>query len=535
MSQGSAPEEAASDAASSSPSGLFPAHAEAAQSRLTAILEETTDVVGIATPAGIVTYLNRAGRRLLGVPGDGPLPARHLADWHAPGAGGVVREEGIPTALREGSWSGESALLLHDGREVPVSEVIVAHRAADGEVEYLSTVIRDVTPLKQAQDALRASEAELRALVEAISDVILVLDREGRYCKVGRSAADRLVLPADELVGKRLHDVFPREQADLFLELVTRALRTRSRVEAGYSLRIGGEDYRFDTTVCPLPDDDRVVWVARDVTERHRQQEALRESEERLLQSQKMEAVGRLAGGVAHDFNNLLTVIRGNTELMLLDLPPGSPLREDAEDICRAAGRAAELTHQLLAFSRHQVVQPRTLSLNRVVGGLEGALRRLLGEGVGLALELRARRDLVRADPGQMEQVVVNLVANARDALSSGGTIRIASEEVEMGSPDTHSQPGIADGPYVALVVSDDGYGMDSETVKRIFEPFFTTREQGKGTGLGLSTVYGIVRQNGGHVTVRSTPGDGATFTVLLPRVPEEEGGEPAPSGPAPA
>jgi|GEM_PF-3581907 len=527
MSQGSAPEETAPDAVSSRP----PDPAGATQARLAAIVEETTDVVGIATPDGATTYLNRAGRRLLGFADEGPLPARHVADWHAPWAGNSMREEAIPTALREGSWSGKSALLLHDGREVPVSEVIVAHRGALGEVEYLSTVIRDVTPLERAQDALRASEAELRALVEAISDVILVLDREGRYCKVARSAADRLVLPADELVGKRLHDVFPREQADRFLELVTRALRTRSRVETGYSLRIDGTDYHFDTTVCPLPDDDRVVWVARDVTERHRQQEALRESEERLLQSQKMEAVGRLAGGVAHDFNNLLTVIRGNTELMLLDLPPESPLREDAEDICRAAGRAAELTHQLLAFSRHQLVMPRTLSLNRVVGGMEGSLRKLLGGGVGLAMELRARRDLVRVDPGQVEQVVLNLVVNARDALSVGGTIRIASEDVEVGSPDTPSQAGIADGSYVALVVSDDGCGMDSETARRIFEPFFTTREQGKGTGLGLSTVYGLVRQNGGHVSVRSVPGDGATFTVLLPSAPEEGDEEPSPSG----
>jgi PAS domain S-box-containing protein len=512
--------------------------AEAEQARLTALLEETVDVVATASPDGVVTYLNRAARRLYGVPERGPVPEMRVGEMYPDGARRRLLEEGIPAAVRDGTWAGESTLLLPDGRELPVSQVIVAHRASGGEVESLSTIIRDITPRIRSETALRASEAELRALVEAFSDVILVLDREGTYCKVAPSAPERLFRPARELVGRRLHDVFPAERADEFLALVHRALDTRQRVESEYSLVIGGATYWFATTVSALPDDDRVVWVARDVTERHRQEEALRESEEMLRQSQKMEAVGRLAGGIAHDFNNLLTVIRGNAEMLLLDLPAGSVLRDDALEVCRAADRAAELTHQLLAFSRRQVVQPRTVSLNRVVGGMDKMLRRIIGEDVELSTELAARADTVRADPGQLEQMVLNLAVNARDAILPGGTIRITTEDVRVAAGAAPAHPGVPDGSYVALAVADDGCGMDEEVLERIFEPFFTTKEQGKGTGLGLSTVYGISRQGGGHVTVRSVPGEGTTFRVLLPcAVAEEEharsGGAPGTAPPA--
>ena len=241
--------------------------------------------------------------------------------------------------------------------------------------------------------------------------------------------------------------------------------------------------------------------------------------EAQLLQSQKMEGIGRLAGGIAHDFNNLLTAILGYTALIRLGLRPGDPVSEDVAEVERAARRAAELTRQLLAFARKQVVTPRVVSLNDLLGNLQRLLDRLIGPHVMLETELAPDLWPVRADASQMEQVVTNLVVNARDALPRGGTIRLATRNVAL-RPETSSVfADLPPGDYVRLDVADSGEGMDEATLARIFEPFFTTKEKGKGTGLGLATAYGIVRQAGGGIGAESLPGEGSTFTVLLPRV----------------
>jgi signal transduction histidine kinase len=249
------------------------------------------------------------------------------------------------------------------------------------------------------------------------------------------------------------------------------------------------------------------ILLHQDVSEQRKGEEALRQSEAQLRHAQKMEAVGQLAGGIAHDFNNLLTGILSYADLVLGELRPGDPVRADLEQIRHAAQRAAALTRQLLAFSRRQVLQPHVLSLNGCVAELDAMLRRLLGADVTLETELDPGLWYVQADPGQLEQVLVNLVVNARDAMPAGGRVTIATANL----PLSH-------GAYVTLSVSDTGIGMDAATQSRIFDPFFTTKEQGKGTGLGLSTVYGIVEQSGGHVTVESAPGQGATFTIFFPR-----------------
>src|SRR5436305_7490735 len=322
-----------------------------------------------------------------------------------------------------------------------------------------------------------------------------------------------------------LRDIRPPEDVPALLEIILKpgqsiseppnTLRHRKKDGTHIHVEIKAHELTFGGVAAGLT-------LVTDVTERLRAEEALRASEAQLRQSQRMESVGRLAGGVAHDFNNLLTVINGYSELALCRLKDGDPLRRAVEEIRRAGERAAHLTRQLLAFSRKQILQPKILDLNALVSESGKMLRRVIGEDVEIVLALRPDLWKVRVDPAQLDQVLVNLAVNSRDAMPSGGRLSIATDNVTISAEGARLADSTQTGPHVLLKISDTGCGMDDETLARIFEPFFTTKETGKGTGLGLSTVYGIVRQSGGFIAVESEVGRGTTFSIYLPCAGEE-------------
>ena len=396
--------------------------------------------------------------------------------------------------------------------------------------------------LSEAQAALRDSEERYRRIVETTSDGIGTFDAESRITFANSTFADMLGESCEGLLGMSMRQFVPAtaEDEDADRERVARSRRGESgEYEVSLVRRDGARlwallkksplrdaDGKFAGTLLVMTD-----WTRRKRDEdarngaeagRARAEEALRQSEEQLRQAQKMEAVGRLAGGVAHDFNNVLSVILSYGDLILEDLKAGEPMHADVQEIRKAAARGAGLTRQLLTLSRHQVNEPKVLALHDVLASMDKMLQRLLGEDVDLVLVRPPTEGRVKVDPSHIEQVILNLVVNARDAMPTGGKLTVETSNVELDDEYARSHLPAKAGPYVMLAVSDTGVGMDRATQLHIFEPFFTTKGTGKGTGLGLSTVFGIVRQSGGSVWVYSEVGRGSTFKVYLPRVEAE-------------
>lgn len=387
----------------------------------------------------------------------------------------------------------------------------------------LARAIKYALERSTAIQRLRASEAFLQCTVDAIALPIAILEESGVVVSAN-AAWWRWLDGAERRVGGQYelpcHGGACVEGEQQIYEGIARLLAEpgpplvsdyRCDCEAGERSFVVHAS-RFDVNAGA-----RVVVVHEEVTDRRSAEAELRSSQEQLRQSQKMEAMGRLAGGVAHDFNNLLTVITGYTELVLRRVAPGDPVSRDFQEVLNAAYSASALTRQLLAFSRKQVLEPRVIDTNRVIEDVARMLKRLIGEDVRLTTDLDPEGAVVLADPGQLEQVLANLAVNARDAMTGGGELLIATRHVTLGAAAGRRIGGLAAGRYVELEVADTGCGMDKETVARIFEPFFTTKEEGKGTGLGLATVYGIVTQSGGGIEVSSTPGSGSRFRIYLP------------------
>ena len=367
---------------------------------------------------------------------------------------------------------------------------------------------------KRSEERVRESEARLRVLVEQLPAVLWTVDRNLRFTSALGAGFVRLKIKPDALLGTSLLDYF--ETTDqTFLPI---AAHRRAVAGEPMTFHVEWKSGSYACHVEPLRDSDGqvsgAICMSLDITDR-------KQLEEQLRQAQKMEAVGRLAGGIAHDFNNLLMVIQGYSDLLVERLPGGDPLRRNAEQIQMASQRASSLTRQLLAFSRKQMLAPKILNVQSVVAEMEKILRRLIGEDIQLETSSAPDLGLVKADRSQIEQVILNLAVNARDAMPQGGRLTIETANVELDSSYSHPPAVLSPGRYVMLAVTDNGCGMDAETQAHVFEPFFTTKEKGKGTGLGLATVYGVVKQSGGYVWVYSEPGRGTSFKIYLPRIEE--------------
>ncbi len=381
---------------------------------------------------------------------------------------------------------------------------------------------------------IRDARDFLQSITDHSPDAIVTTDGRGRVTYFSRGAAAMFGCRAEEMIGQPVGSLYPGgvEEARIVRRRLVEEGPLRN-YETGFLAR-DGRRVEVSASIAMLRDavgaEVGTLGVLKDIGER-------RHLEEQLRQSQKMDAIGQLAGGIAHDFNNLLTVIAGRAQLIISRLRPEEPIHRDATLVRATADRAAALTHQLLAFSRKQVLQPQVLDLNAVVAGMEPMLGRLIGENIDLAVIPAVGLGRVKADPGQIEQVIVNLAVNARDAMPEGGRLTVETADVELDAAYASRQLSVPPGPYVVLAVTDNGLGMDEPTRSRVFEPFFTTKGPGKGTGLGLATVYGIVKQSGGDIQLSSECGRGTSFKIYLPRVAEPTSPPPearATAGPAP-
>jgi two-component system, cell cycle sensor histidine kinase and response regulator CckA len=448
---------------------------------------------------------------------------------------GPIGQQELELQRRDGStrWVVLDATPIRDeggrseGAFAMVSDITEQRRGEEERAKLAVELERELVERRRAEEALRTSEARFARLDESGLVAIGVADlveQRGRMKEANDAFLTMFGYSREEMLAGKMNFVDMTPEAFRAADVAAiEALMTQgiARPWEKQLLRKDGVPVTVLIGVAVVSATDCIAFLI-DVTERSRAEEALRRTEDQLRQAQKMEAIGSLAGGVAHDFNNLLSIVLSYSQLLAEELRPEDPMRADLQEIESAGERAANLTRQLLAFSRQQVLQPRILDLNENVATLERMLRRLIGEDIELSVIPDPALGKVKADPGQIEQVVMNLVVNARDAMPEGGKLTIETENIDIDEAYA-SHAEVKPGSYVMIAVTDDGVGMDKATQARIFDPFFTTKEIGKGTGLGLSTVFGIVKQSGGHVSCYSEPGQGTCFKVYLPRTDQSQ------------
>ena len=479
-------------------------------------MESAVDGMAILDAGGEFTYMNSAHARIFGYQHPSELIGKTWRILYDPGVVAMFESTVFPQLSDKGVWSGEARAKRRDGSFFP-QELSLTILENGGYV----CVCRDINERRGAEKARAKAEAKYRALIEQVAAIsyIAEIGMSGEWHYVSPQIGTILGYSPEEWLGgsrEWMRHVHPEDHG---------------LIEAAEAASKRGEPFQAEFRM--IRKDGRVIWVSDTaVVVRDSQGHSLMEGiivdiserkqlEVQLQQSRRMEAVGRLAGGIAHDFNNLLTIVKGYTELALNRTGIRAELRSDIERIEDAAERATALVRQLLAFSRRQVLQPKALDLNSIVLGLDKLLRRLMGADIEMKTFVGEDVGTVKADPGQVEQVIMNLVVNARDAMPNGGRLTVETANVELDATYARDHATVRPGRYVMLAVTDTGVGMDAETVAHIFEPFYTTKGGASGTGLGLATVYGIVKQSGGYIWVYSEPGKGSSFKVYLPRVDE--------------
>jgi two-component system cell cycle sensor histidine kinase/response regulator CckA len=487
----------------------------AREARFASLVEAFPDMVFLLDREEHVLYLNAAAARTLGGRPE-EFVGRDQADLF-PAATGRQHSLSLAEIFRTGESFRSEAPHEMGGRTIWIETHLAPILDAHATVRSVLGVARDITERRHAEAELRTAYQHTSDILEATSDGFLSLD-SGSVLRSFNQAAERMLgRSRADVLGRTLIEAFPELRGSAFEEKFTQSRREGKPV--AFETYFAAKPYEnwYEVRVFPIQDGLSVFFKV--TTDRKR-------LEEQLMQAQKMEAIGRLAGGVAHDFNNQLAAILGYGELVLKDLPVDHPARPRAEQIRKAAERAATLTRQLLAFGRRQVLEPELLNLSTVVSDLEEMLRRTIGEDIELKIALAPDLARVRADRAQVEQALLHLVVNARDAMPRGGSLTIETRGAELDAAYCRRHLDARPGPHAVLAVADTGCGMDGVTLDRLFEPFFTTKEIGRGTGLGLSMVYGFVTQSGGHVAVESEVGRGSRFMIYLPCV----GGAQAPA-----
>jgi PAS domain S-box-containing protein len=478
------------------------------EERFRALVEQNSDAIVVTDAAATVTYASESIARVTGRP-PAEWIGRRLFEHVDPVYCGVVEAAFARAVERPGEFVFVEYRSRHADGSWRDREASFVNRLADPAVLGVIANFRDTSERHRAKDELQRTTEQLCAVISSLPIVVWAIDREGRITLSEGKLLERLGFVPSELVGQSVFELY--KDVPQVLDVIHRALA--GEVTTALSTVVHG--VTLDSHYVVMRNDEGAITgaisVAVDVSDRV-------QLEGRLRQAHKMEAVGGLAAGIAHDFNNLLTAIMGFSELVLARSDLAASVRTDMEQIRSAGSSAASLTRQLLAFSRKQILQPQILDLNQLVERIKKLLHRTIGEDIQLVTALASPLGRVCADPGQIDQVILNLAVNARDAMPAGGTLTIETGDVDFDETYCTRHPDAAPGPHVMIAVRDTGVGMDEAVRTHVFEPFFTTKARGQGTGLGLATVYGIVKQSGGSIGVTSEPGRGTTFKVYLPR-----------------